>query len=107
MARETVPSQQLNYHTNAINKNTTASSSLEKFASDFFEPEWRPEPSGLGPNIRFLGSPVKCSFFFAEHQTSYQIYLPGRVAVRSDQTSEKRSLRQPNGGAGQSTDLRA
>ena len=34
MARETVPSQQLNDHTNTINKNTTASSSLEKFASD-------------------------------------------------------------------------
>ena len=31
MVRETVPSQQRNYHTNTINKTTTASSSLETF----------------------------------------------------------------------------
>ena len=54
MVRETVPSQQLNYHTNAINKNTTASSSLEKFASDCLNQDGDLSQSGLSHVIGIL-----------------------------------------------------
>ena len=53
MVRETVPSQHLNYHTNTIKKNTTASTwEIRKW---LFEPEWRLEPSGFGSKHQIVG----------------------------------------------------
>ena len=87
MVRETVPSQQLQYHTTSKWIKTTASSPLEKFASD------RLNQNGdlsqrLGSNNRNSCRCVQCSLwqFFPYINTSLWLHLPGGTTALNDKS---------------------